>query len=301
MNNDDIHGLSGAYAVDAVDDVERARFEAHMAGCSECQAEVASLRAAASELTSTTITTPPTSLRESVLRDISSVRPLPPRVTSEGEQATAPVGSAERSEPTAPTAPSEPTAPTAPSELIAPTAATAATIPSTAPTSPTSATAPTDLESKRAERAGRAPLRQWLAGAAAAAVLATGGLVWHPWTSDTNTLQLTATQQVLQAKDAQHFEKKVGDATTTIVRSPSLKKAVIVTANMPAAPEGKVYELWLQQGTTMVRAGLMPTGPANTVLLDGDATSAQAVGITLEPAGGSDTPTLPPVALISFA
>jgi len=26
MSNDDIHGLSGAYAVDAVDDVERARF-----------------------------------------------------------------------------------------------------------------------------------------------------------------------------------------------------------------------------------------------------------------------------------
>jgi len=125
--------------------------------------------------------------------------------------------------------------------------------------------------------------------------------VWQPWSSDTSTLQLTATQQVLQAKDAQRFEQKVGDATATIVRSPSLKKAVIVTANMPAAPEGKVYELWLQQGTAMVRAGLMPTGQANTVLLEGDAASAQAVGITIEPAGGSDTPTLPPVAVIGFA
>jgi len=144
-------------------------------------------------------------------------------------------------------------------------------------------------------------MRQWLAGVAAAAVLATGGLVWHPWSSDTNTVQLTATQQVLQANDAQRFEKKVGDATATIVRSPSLKKAVIVTANMPAAPEGKVYELWLQQGQTMVRAGLMPTGQSNTVLLDGDAATAQAVGITVELAGGSDTPTLPPVALISLA
>jgi anti-sigma factor RsiW len=258
MSNDNIHGLSGAYAVDAVDDVERARFEAHLAGCAECRAEVASLRAAASELTSTTITAPPPSLRASVLRDISSVRPLPPEVRSEEGPAPEPVTVA---------------------------------VPS----------APASLESKRAERSRRAPVRQWLAGVAAAAVLATGGLVWHPWSSDTNTVRLTATQQVLQANDAQRFEKKVADATATIVRSPSLKKAVIVTANMPAAPDGKVYELWLQQGQTMVRAGLMPTGQANTVLLDGDATTAQAVGITVEPAGGSDTPTLPPVAVIGFA
>jgi hypothetical protein len=33
MNSNDIHSLSGAYAVDAVDDVERARFEAHLATC----------------------------------------------------------------------------------------------------------------------------------------------------------------------------------------------------------------------------------------------------------------------------
>ena len=260
--DDDIHGLSGAYAVDAVDDVERARFEAHMAGCSQCRDEVASLRAAAGELASMTLASPPPSLRAAVLRDIGSVRPLPPRVTP--EQASAP-------EPTAPTA-----APSAPS-------------------------APASLESKRAERARRAPLRQWLVGVAAAAVLATGGLVWSPWSSETSTVQLTATQQVLQAKDAQRFEQKVGDATATIVRSTSLKKAVIVTANMPDAPTGKVYELWLQQGSAMVKAGFMPAGPSNTVLLDGDAATAAGVGITVEPAGGSDTPTLPPVALVTFA
>jgi len=245
MTNDDIHSLSGAYAVDAVDDVERARFEAHLAGCSQCRAEVASLRAAATELSSVTLTSPPPSLRASVLRDISSLRPLPPAVDA--------------------------------------------------------STAPASLDSKRAERARRAPLRQWLVGVAAAAVLATGGLVWHPWSSGTSTVQLTAMEQVLQAGDAQHFEQKVGDATATVVRSPSLKRAVIVTANMPAAPEGKVYELWLQQGLTMVRAGLMPAGQASTVLLEGDAASAKAVGITVEPAGGSDTPTLPPVAVIGLA
>ena len=45
--NDDIHSLVGAYAVDAVDDAERARFEDHLATCAECRAEVDSLRGAA--------------------------------------------------------------------------------------------------------------------------------------------------------------------------------------------------------------------------------------------------------------
>ncbi len=40
----DIHALSGAYAVDAVDDIERASFERHLAGCPSCRAEVESLR-----------------------------------------------------------------------------------------------------------------------------------------------------------------------------------------------------------------------------------------------------------------
>ena len=48
--NDDIHSLVGAYAVDALDDAERARFEEHLATCAECRAEVASLRGAAASV-----------------------------------------------------------------------------------------------------------------------------------------------------------------------------------------------------------------------------------------------------------
>jgi anti-sigma factor RsiW len=267
MTDDDIHGLLGAYALDAVDDVERARFEAHMAHCSQCRDEVASLRAAASELTSITFAAPPPSLRASVLSDISSVRPLPPQLAPVEEDPAPP-----------------------PAAPVAAASASAASGDASEP--------PASLESRRAERARRVPLRQWLAGAAAAAVLATGALVWHPWSPDASTVQLTSTQQVLQAKDAQRFETRIGNATATVVRSISLKKAVIVTANMPATPAGKAYELWLKQGSSLVKAGLMPTGPSNTVLIEGDAATATGVGITVEPGAGSDTPTLPPVALI---
>ena len=33
----DLHLLSGAYAVDALDDLERARFEAHLRTCADCR------------------------------------------------------------------------------------------------------------------------------------------------------------------------------------------------------------------------------------------------------------------------
>ncbi len=74
----DVHGLSGAYAVDALDADERRAFEQHLAECAECEAEVASLRAAATELAGLTKATPPPALRDAVLEQIRTVRPLPP-------------------------------------------------------------------------------------------------------------------------------------------------------------------------------------------------------------------------------
>ena len=74
----DIHSLSGAYAVDALDDTERADFERHLAECPECRAEVASLRETAAGLSALTQTTPPASMRDAVLAGVRTVRPLPP-------------------------------------------------------------------------------------------------------------------------------------------------------------------------------------------------------------------------------
>src|SRR5690349_5461481 len=81
MTDHDQHALSGAYAVDALDADERARFEAHLATCADCREEVASLQEAAA-LLGTDPVEPPSSVRDSVLAGIASIRPLPP-VTSE--------------------------------------------------------------------------------------------------------------------------------------------------------------------------------------------------------------------------
>lgn len=73
--------MTGAYAVDALDDIERAAFERHLLECADCRAEVASLREAAGLLAETTTTEPPADLRDRVLAGISTVRPLPPQMS----------------------------------------------------------------------------------------------------------------------------------------------------------------------------------------------------------------------------
>ena len=45
----------------------------------------------------------------------------------------------------------------------------------------------------------------------------------------------------------------------------------------------------------------MPKGSDHTLVLEGDATDATGVGITIEPAGGSDVPTDSPIAVFDFS
>jgi len=246
--NESVHALSGAYVVDALDDAERAAFEEHLPGCLDCQAEVASLREAATLMADDSATTPPPSLRASVLSGISTVRPLPP------EKPTA----AEVKE-----------------------------------------TASVVVPMRRSRRFRIASL------AAAAAVLAAVGVgaVVQPWQDDnTSNPGLSAADRVLAAADAKHVSIDFNDGSSaTVVRSLSEGKAVLVTRGMAAPPNGKTFELWLQDPTGhMAPAGLMSRPGDNKVLLRGDATDAKGVGITVEPAGGSDQPTSAPIALFDL-
>jgi anti-sigma-K factor RskA len=120
----------------------------------------------------------------------------------------------------------------------------------------------------------------------------------QPWDDDSSG-PLTATEQVLQADDRERVVQEFEDGSkATVVVSDDLRKAVIVTEGMAAPPPGKVYQLWYQQpGKGMVSAGLMPSDTDATYLLQGDASKAKAVGITVEPEGGSGEPTTEPIAL----
>jgi anti-sigma-K factor RskA len=70
----DVHTLTGAYALDALDADEREAFELHLAECSACSHEVAELRATASRLGAAVALTPPENLKERVLGEISRTR-----------------------------------------------------------------------------------------------------------------------------------------------------------------------------------------------------------------------------------
>jgi anti-sigma-K factor RskA len=74
----DRSALTGAYALDAVDDIERAQVERLMDESTEAAAEVASFQETAARLGAAVATTPPVSLRGAVLAEIRSTRQVPP-------------------------------------------------------------------------------------------------------------------------------------------------------------------------------------------------------------------------------
>lgn len=79
----DLHHLSAAYALDALDEVERQRFENHFPTCEICSADVQDFRKVAGALASSTATTAPATLKASVMAEIGQTRQLSPRVASE--------------------------------------------------------------------------------------------------------------------------------------------------------------------------------------------------------------------------
>src|SRR5215469_12005333 len=81
----DPHTLAGAYAVDAVDQRDQARFEQHLAGCESCRQEVRGLREAAAALAAVTAVVPPTALRDATLQAVAQTRQLPPSTTREAQ------------------------------------------------------------------------------------------------------------------------------------------------------------------------------------------------------------------------
>jgi len=78
VSDTDVHQLAAAYALDALDEAERAEFEAHYPTCPTCRPEVAGYREALSQVAASVSMAPPASLKSSVMAEIANTRQLSP-------------------------------------------------------------------------------------------------------------------------------------------------------------------------------------------------------------------------------
>lgn len=83
MTTAEAHTLTGAYALDAVTDLERAAFTRHLAECPTCTREVAEFRETATKLGLAMAGGPTARLRSRVLTEVGMTRQLPPSVKGE--------------------------------------------------------------------------------------------------------------------------------------------------------------------------------------------------------------------------
>ena len=159
--------------------------------------------------------------------------------------------------------------------------------------------------------AERAATRRWfqrpallLGAAAAAVVLFVGGAFVGSALSGSNSYtsqQASALAEINAASDVQRATAKVeGGGTATLVWSGELGRSALVANDLPQLPQSKTYELWYMRDGQAIPAGTMePEGAGSTWrVLSGDMAAGDTVGVTVEPRGGSDKPTSPPLVAI---
>ena len=172
-----------------------------------------------------------------------------------------------------------------------------------APEPPAPAPVPHPVDELAARRSRRSPLAsagRWILAGAAAAAIVVGGVTISNWGAD------SVQEEVFQAADLQQriIDLPTG-GTAEVAMSAGENAAVVTLSGVPAPPEGSVYQMWRvpADGSAPVSVGTMTgdevSGKKATALTDIDPYTA--VALTVEPAGGSATPTLPIVLVIPFA
>jgi len=262
----DVHMLSGAYALDALDDeVERRRFERHLQECAACQVEVRSLRATALALGEAVAVTPPPGLRERVLAEIARTRQLTP--------------------PGAPGAP--------PSEVDGLPARRSVADAGRRRAQPRSAGRRTAVAAAVAVLVG--------GGVAGAGF----GVVQARQAQEQAQAQAQEAGRVLAiAADPQARRASgpvTGGGTVTVVVAGS--QAAVVTNGVARLPADRIYQLWVVRPGGISSAGLGPGGDVAagrwSRLVSG-VRGGDKVALSVEPSGGSAQPTTTPVTLVQL-
>ena len=274
----DWQDYAASYALDALDDDDRAAFEEHLAGCARCRDELAAYReAAASIALAAPQRTPPAALRARILDDVKIVRPLPHR------PAQAP-----------------------------PVLDVAQAVPVNGRVRPTSR-APWLLAAASLVLA----LGALALYAAARGRIATleDGLANAQQQVGERDARIAALDAVVAERDAligAALDPRTETATLVaegappavrLYRNTQRGRLVIAAANLPPAPSGRTYQLWGLGTGAPVSLGTFDTSADGTAVIALPLDPAQqfaASAITEEPAGGSPAPTTQPFLLGSW-
>ncbi|MFJ6948103.1 anti-sigma factor domain-containing protein [Streptomyces wuyuanensis] len=264
-NGDEPHADAGAYVLHALPEDERRAFEEHLASCASCAREVAALSDSAVRLAQPVTAEPPDHLRRRVLERIAVTpqAPYAPRVPRERPEAEVP-----HARPAG-----EP-------------------VPALVPRSPVPRI-----------------LQLALAACTALAVAFGGVAAWQYQAAEQARSQLHRAEDryagvadVLAAPDVElHTQQLADGGTGTIAVSRSQDAAVFFATGVPPLPVGQTYALWFSEDGSYRPAGLVSGAEAQDMqMLNGPVSGATAVGITIEPVGGSSQPTGPPLGLIDI-
>lgn len=153
------------------------------------------------------------------------------------------------------------------------------------------------------------PVGLLTAVAAAAALFVGGGFVGSAIinsTTTSTTIDASAAQlaAITAAGDVQRETVQVTDGgTATLVWSNDLGRSAVLVDGLAGLPDGKVYEAWYINAGGAIPAGTFTASADGTTwhVLDGAMTSGDAIGVTVEPAGGSTAPTTDPILVVQSA
>lgn len=138
--------------------------------------------------------------------------------------------------------------------------------------------------------------------AAAAAAVLVPGIALGGWAlgvqSEQREQEVAAAEQarenqLLAAPDVTTRQLDVNGAPATLVVSREEDSALLVAGSLPDPGGDREYQLWLLEEDTPIPNVHFTGGDDLRVWLSGNVAEAGAVAMTVEPEGGSETPTLP--------
>jgi len=289
-NDTDPATLTGAYALNALTPEQRAAFEAKLDDSESLRHEVTELADTAVVLgLAVAPIDPPPALKASIMGLIASMPQLPALETQAPSSADAGASVTDIAS-RQPVVAETPVGPV----VVQNPASSASSAPAEAP-------------------AARKAQARWftrpaivLAGVAAAVGLIAGGGVLVNTIGDANTQQVQADglAAITSAEDSQQAAAEVaGGGTAKLVWSNSLGSSAVMVDGLAALDSGKVYELWYIDDEGARAAGTFTVGDSGSTwrVLDGEMRAGDLVGVTVEPAGGSEQPTTEPIVAIQSA